>query len=96
MNSIGFLIMLTRISGFSLFLHLGMIVAWLLGGCDREGYLNSWGMLVTFPFLLIGYLWMVVFIMALIAVPIVIIFFTPLCIFIFDNSCIDDLRRLFW
>ena len=95
MNNIDFLILLTHISGVSLVLKLGMIVAWLLGGCDRDGYLNSWGTLVTIPFLLIAYVWFCAVLFVLIMVPFLILFFTPLCIFIFENSCVDSLRTLF-
>ena len=89
------LIMLTHISGFSLWLRVGMTVAWLLGGCDREGSLNSWGMMVTIPFLLTGYVWLVAFLFVLVMVPVLVVFFTPLCLFIYENSCVESLRILF-
>jgi hypothetical protein len=95
MSSVNFVILLTHITGFSLWLKLGMIVAWLLGGCDRDGYLNRWGFLVTLPFLLIGYAWGVAVLFVLLMVPVLILFFTPLCIFIFENSCVESLRTLF-
>ena len=92
MSTINFLILLTHITGASLWLKLGMIVAWLLGGCDRYGNLNRWGFLVTLPFLLIAHVWGAAVLFVLIMVPFLILFFTPLCIFIFENPCIQSGR----
>lgn len=93
---ITFLKLLAIVSGFPIWWHLGLLVAWLLGGADRDGELNAWGQLIMLPFLFVAWLFGLAVLATLILAPVLVIFFTPLCIFLFDNSCIESLRAFSW
>ena len=78
-----------------LWLVPGMFIAFLLGGTDRRGHLNAWGMVLIAPFYLLGYLTLVVVIFLGTAVPVVVVLYTPLCVFLSDSSCLAQLAALF-
>ena len=86
---------LAYITGFPIWLNLGLLVAWLLGGTDRNGEPNAWGVLILLPFLLFAWIFGTAVLTALMVIPVLVVIFTPLCIFLFENSCIDSLRSLF-
>ena len=91
MKTIAGLKLLAYISGIPLWLNLGLLVAWLLGGADRDGDLNAWGLVIMMPFLFVGYVVGTVIITILISVPVIALVMTPFCVFVFDNSCIASL-----
>ena len=89
--------MLDKVLDFPLQIWLvpGMFIAFLLGGTDRQGYLNPWGLFLMLPFYLLGYITLVVVLFVSMVVPVLIVLYTPICVFIADNSCIESILTLF-
>ena len=75
---------------------LAETVAWLLGGKDRAGELNPWGVLVMLPILGVAMVYGVGMMMLVLIVPAFILVMTPFCMIAGGPSACLDLYMGFW
>ena len=75
---------------------LGETTAWLLGGADRGGNLNLWGVVVILPFLGFAYVFGFVMLFLVILVPCVFLVLTPFCLTAGGPSECLNLYMGFW
>ncbi len=81
---------------FPLWIWLGETTAWLLGGVDRRGELNPWGLVVMLPFLGLAYVYGFAMMFLAIMVPCVFVVLTPFCMIAGGPSECLALYMGFW